>query len=428
MSALGRELAARGHRVTYFQLRDLDAKVRAEGLNFHPYGERDHPVGSLQESLAALGRLSGAAAQRFTIRAVARTTRALCRDLPGAIRAAGVDALVIDQMEPGGAAVADYLGLPFVTVCNALAVNRDWSVPPPFSPWPYQDTWRARWRNRAGYAMGDRATRPILRVVNEYRRAWRLAPLRSGDESFSRAAQICQMPQAFDFPRTASPDTFHYVGPLRRRVPGAIPFPWDRLDGRPLVYASLGTLQNSRAPVFQCIASACAGLGVQVVISHGGGLSDAEARSLNHEHVVTVAYAPQLDLLARARLTITHAGLNTVLDALANGVPLVTIPIAYEQPAIARRVEWTGTGVTVPLQRLSVERLRGGLSQVLGDERFFASARRMRAEIAAAGGVQLAADLTEGAVTRAACSPAGDSSALLTAAMNRAAARPSQIA
>jgi len=40
-----------------------------------------------------------------------------------------------------------------------------------------------------------------------------------------------------------------------------------------------------------------------------------------------VVYAPQLELLAKARLTITHAGLNTVLDSLSNGVPLVAIPI-----------------------------------------------------------------------------------------------------
>jgi len=38
---------------------------------------------------------------------------------------------------------------------------------------------------------------------------------------------------------------------------------------------------------------------------------------------LVVEYAPQLELLAKARLTITHAGLNTVLDSLSNGVPLV---------------------------------------------------------------------------------------------------------
>ena len=48
-----------------------------------------------------------------------------CRELPDAIRAAGVEALLVDQMEPAGGAVAERLGLPFITVCNALLINRD---------------------------------------------------------------------------------------------------------------------------------------------------------------------------------------------------------------------------------------------------------------------------------------------------------------
>src|SRR6185503_13104054 len=101
----------------------------------------------------------------------------------------------------------------------------------------------------------------------------------------------------------------------------------------------------------------CRGLDVQLVISHGGGLTPEEANGLPGDPLV-VGYAPQVDLLARAALTITHAGLNTVLDSLANGVPLVTVPITYEQPAIARRVEWTGSGRSIPLAQLNADRLK----------------------------------------------------------------------
>jgi UDP:flavonoid glycosyltransferase YjiC (YdhE family) len=50
-----------------------------------------------------------------------------------------------------------------------------------------------------------------------------------------------------------------------------VDFPWERLDpDRPLVYASMGTLQNGILRTFRMIAEACAGLGVQLVISLGG--------------------------------------------------------------------------------------------------------------------------------------------------------------
>ena len=234
----------------------------------------------------------------------------VCEDAPAAIREAGVDALLVDQMEPAGGAVAEHLGLPFITVCNALAINRDPVAPPSFTPWAYRETSWARMRNAVGYQVSDWLTRPISNAVAEYRRRWKMPRLASPDESFSKLAQICQMPREFDFPRQQLPACFHYVGPLRRTLPTPVAFPWERLDGRPLVYASLGTLQNSREPLFRCFAEACRGLDVQLVISHGGGLSEREASNLPGEPLV-VSYAPQVDVLARAHLTITHAGLNT---------------------------------------------------------------------------------------------------------------------
>jgi MGT family glycosyltransferase len=396
-SALGRALIARSHRVTYFQVQDLEEKIRSEGLDFWPIGESDHPRGSLPESLARLGQLAGLSALRFTIKAVARTSTMVCRDLPGALRAAKVDALLVDQMEPAGGAVAEYLGLPFVTVCNALPINRDPIAPPPFSPWVYRNTQLARARNAVGYFISDWLTSPVSKAVGEYRSKWRLPVLRSQDESFSKLAQICQMPRELDFPRVGLPDCFHYVGPLRGAPSKPIDFPWDKLDGRPLVYASLGTLQNSREPLFRCFAEACRNLEVQLVISHGGGLSPAEVAALPGNPLV-VSYAPQLELLARARLTISHAGLNTVLDSLANGVPLVTVPITYEQPAIARRVAWSGSGQSVPLSRLKPAVLEQAVSDVLNNAAWREAARRMSHSIHAAGGAERAAELVTGAV------------------------------
>jgi MGT family glycosyltransferase len=204
------------------------------------------------------------------------------------------------------------------------------------------------------------------------------------------------MPQGFDFPREDLPPTFHYVGPIRRPGPAAPPFPWERLNGRPHIYASLGTLQNSREPVFRCIAEACRDLPVQLVISHGGGLSDAQAAALPGSPVV-VQYAPQPDVIAGAALTITHAGLNTVLDSLSQGVPLVVMPITYEQPAIGRRVERVGAGRMLALDAARPERLRGTVREVLERQSFRQAASQVATDIRQTGGVAAAGDLIEAA-------------------------------
>jgi len=393
-SALGRELIARGHKVTYFQMPDLEQSILAEGLDFHPIGHSDHPAGSLPRTLAQIGQLTGLAALRFTIEAVRKTSIMICRDLPAATRETGVEVLLVDQMEPAGGAVAEHLGLPFVTVCNALALNRDLVAPPAFTGWRYRDVWWARWRNHVGYAASDWLTGSVVAAVAEFRAKWKLPALRSPDESFSPVAQICQMPREFDFPRQQLPERFHYVGPLRGVAPKPIPFPWDRLDGRPLVYASLGTLQNSREPLFRAFAEACRGLDLQLIISHGGGLKPDQAASLPGDPLV-VGYAPQSELLSRAALTITHAGLNTVLDSLANGVPLVTVPITYEQPAIARRVESCGAGRSLSLRRMNPRRLRDVVCDVMSQPAYRMAAGRISASCSRAGGVRRAADIAE---------------------------------
>ena len=70
---------------------------------------------------------------------------------------------------------------------------------------------------------------------------------------------------------------------------------------------------------------------MQLVLSAGGGAVDAG--SLPGAPLV-VQYAPQLELLARVSLAVTHAGLNTVSEALNAGVPMVAIPLLTISPPL----------------------------------------------------------------------------------------------
>lgn len=392
--ALGRELIGRGHRVSLLHMSDLAPLVESQGLEFIPIGQSDHPLGSLPESLARLGKLDGLAALRFTIGAISRTTEMICRDAPAATQQHNIDALLVDQTEPAGSTVAEHLAIPFVTICNALALNRESDVPPPFTGWPYRRNPLVRTRNRIGYAVSDRIMRPVTHVLSKYRKKWGLPSLKTPESSFSTLAQISQMPAAFDFPRRELPKHFHYVGPLRHPPLRAIPFPWEKLDGRPVIYASLGTLQNGKERIFRCFAEACLGLDFQLVITHGGGLREDAASSFPGNPLV-VRYAPQLQVLRRARMTLTHAGLNTVLDSLTCGLPLVAVPITYEQPAIASRIRWTGVGEVVPLASLNTQRLREAVLRVINNSSYSSKAQALQTSIEQSGGVQAAAGVIE---------------------------------
>ena len=391
--ALARELQGRGHRVTVFHMADVASSVRAEQVDFVPIGASDHPAGSLPQSLAELGRLSGFAALRFTVRAIAKTTEMICRDAPQAVHDACVDMLLVDQTEPAGGSVAEHLGIPFVTICNALALNREPDVPPPFSPWNYRRSAWAQMRNRLGYAVSDRILAPVRSVLADYRRRWKLPAHNGSEDSYSQLAQISQLPREFDFPRKFLPTCFHYVGPLRSPERHKVEFPWERLDGRPLIYASLGTLQNRKTNLYQCFVEACADLDVQLVIA---GRSQESLGPLP-ENVIAAAYAPQLELLDKASLTLTHGGLNTVLDSLSCGVPMVLVPLTYEQPAIAVRVARIGAGQILHLSRISPDGLRTEIRKVMAVDSYRENARAVAASIRTAGGVVRAADIIENA-------------------------------
>jgi MGT family glycosyltransferase len=105
--------------------------------------------------------------------------------------------------------------------------------------------------------------------------------------------------------------------------------------------------------------------------------------------------APQLALLEKAAIVITHAGLNTALESLARGLPMVAIPITNDQPGVARRLEWLGVAEVVPPARLTVSRLRTAISRVLGNPGYRERARQRAAEIRELDGVRRAADIVE---------------------------------
>ena len=398
MTTLGHVLRQRGHRVSLISIADAEERVRAAGLEFVPIGLDAYPAGCTQQLFNRLGELSGAAVFRATLDHFRRSTTMLLQEAPGALSGHGVDALLVDQTSFGGATVAHALDLPFVSVSCALLLNGEAAVPPVNTGWHYHPEAWARLRNRLGQQLLARLTRPITQVVVDFRQQHNLPVLTDSSQAWSSLAQICQQPAAFEYPRQELPAWFHFTGPLVDPASrAAVPFPWEALNGRPLIYASLGTIQNQQLEVFARIAEACSHLDAQLVIALGGGSSASALPPLPGAPLV-VDFAPQLELLQRAALTITHAGLNTVLESLSCAVPMVAIPIANDQPGVAARVAWSGSGAVVPLKRATVARLRDAIDRVWSDPSYRQNAQRLQQAIATSGGVARAADIVEQAI------------------------------
>jgi zeaxanthin glucosyltransferase len=401
---LGNELVRRGHRVTIVArdgavslAKQLDLPLHT--LNFDDVSRRTSHLLWLVFSLAGAGWKIGLR-DKFRWRA-----EAMLRKAPQALKELAVDGLIVDQTISAAGSAAEHVGIPFVTICSAVMWNEEPSVPPPFTGWPYDLDRRARWRNRLGYASWHWYMRPELAAINRCRSAWNLPQFHRIDDLFSPLAQISQLCPEFDFPRRELPPHFHYVGSLAagRRVASQPEFPWDRLDGRPLIFASLGTdPYPSNLRVFRTILAACAGLNAQVVLALGKWRDEPD--SLREklgpvpDNAIVVDFAPQLALLDKAALLVTHAGLNTVLEALCRGVPMVALPRSVDQPGTAARVAYTGVGLRASFQRCTPHELRGLIERVLGEDAFRRRAGDLQRAMLAAGGAQRAAEIAEQAL------------------------------
>ena len=230
-----RDLRHRGH-----------GRAGAEaGIEFYLVGKEDYPPGTLRRLDRQLGELTGLTTFRFTVERVKNTASMILRDGPAAVRATKVDALLVDQADMGGN-VAEYLGLPFVSIAFFPPLLQDDRVPSFCFPWALAHGALGRLRNRLGMTLLRRMAAPIFTEVNRQRRAWGLRPLKHTTDALSTLAQVTQLPAALEFHVDGLPANLHYTGPfIDYEQRPAVPFPWERVDHKkPLVYASMGTLQN----------------------------------------------------------------------------------------------------------------------------------------------------------------------------------------
>jgi MGT family glycosyltransferase len=288
-----------------------------------------------------------------------------------------------------------------VTICCGLPLFQEAGVPPGFTLWPYQKVWWARLRNQLGYQIINLLTRPLWQQVLKQREHWRLPPYRCREDAYSPLAQICQIPQALDFPREKLPPWFHYVGSLKSPTgiepvsANDLDFPFEKLNGKPLIYASIGTLQNRNWNIFRTISEACLDLDVQLLIDMGDPAADPT--KTDFPGALVFPFPPLQKIIGKASLVITHGG-TIVINCLQSGVPMVTIPITSDHSGTAARIARVGAGEIVTLKNLSVATLRAAIEKVLCDQNYRDNAIELAAEIKKSGGVSQAVNVIEQAI------------------------------
>jgi zeaxanthin glucosyltransferase len=407
MIALARKLLSRGHEIFFIGVPDVGPYVRAAGLDFVSFCEEEFPAGSCANALAPVAKIHGMEATRWTIGGAGRVFfQVASHHLPRIIAETGIEALVLDTIHMYLELVPMSLGIPYAHVWAILNIDFSGTTLPSVVSGRFEDNPESRARNIERLKKSDNAFFGLVQPLAEgYAEQVGLKlDWSNPTATISRhaAVVISQTPEEFDFPGIPWPAQFHYAGPFFDEAGReSIPFPWEKLDARPLVYASLGTLVNGLDSIYKTILPAVGKKPeIQVVLAKGNNIALSDLGPIP-PNVIVVDKAPQLELLKRAVLCITHAGLNTALESLAQGVPMVAIPIGYDQFGVALRIAYHGVGEFLEVDHLTVDSLYGLIRKVMRTPTYRKRAQYFRDVIEKRRGLDVAAEAIENAFEQA---------------------------
>jgi MGT family glycosyltransferase len=401
-------LRERGAEVAFYTDGSKRELLEAEGFKVFPF-ERVSPAWQRVHGRGARGR---------------RETVQLLRDarewIVGTIPAQVADLRqIVDRYQPGVLAaeasfwgpllvLSELLPIPVALVSPLIGAG----IPGPDAPPPAgrarAGTGRARALNRVAGLLTGVVARPMRRRLDAIRADHGLEPMGCSVHAYLGCLPlylVLSVPE-LDFNRRDLPPTVHYVGAcLWHPPPPASTADWlDALPKRrPWVHVTEGSSLSQDPIVLRAAAQGLAGAPLEVIVTTGrfAAVQTADL-ALSAPNIHVTRWVSHDVLLPRCAAVVTTGGMGTVMAALRAGVPLVIVPAAFDQPAVAQRVEAAGVGVRLPPRRCTPERLRASVEQVLADPRYRRNALRAADLLAAAPGPAGAAELIQGLTTRTA--------------------------
>jgi len=193
------------------------------------------------------------------------------------------------------------------------------------------------------------------------------------------------------------PTHFQFTGPVltERRI--SCEFDWEKFhqSSKKKILVSIGTTfdHDHKKAFFQKVVDAFKEEDLTVVV-----VSDPQLFEEWPENFMVYQQVPQLDLLPHLDGVVSHGGHNTVSEALSNGLPLVVIPIAYDQSHVAGRVVRTGAGERLNFNRFKANHLNEAIKTILINPSYREAAEVVQQSFVKAGGSSTAANLLENAI------------------------------
>jgi MGT family glycosyltransferase len=185
-------------------------------------------------------------------------------------------------------------------------------------------------------------------------------------------------------------DSFLFIGPPVYKKKYTVDFPFEKLEGKQVIYISLGTVfSNYSADLNNLFFKSFADMDTIVVMAaHKVDVSKLDVP----ENFIIRDYVPQLEILKYTSVAITHAGMNSIGDLLYNNVPFVAIPLGADQFYLANRAQELGATIVLDINNLTPEVLRDSVEAVLTNPDYLENIKKISNSFIEAGGYKKAVE------------------------------------
>lgn len=361
------ELVRWGEDVWYFCSREFESQVIAAGAHFIGYGE------NLEKFLTDY-QPTGNHPFFMLLEYIIRYDDAMLPEIIERTKNMQFDYAICDSILGAGYFIESILKIPVISSVSSFAMNRppvpDRMMEPGFHP----------------------QLDAFYRVLEETCHKWNVE-IPEGQEFFINKSEmnLVYTSRKFNPGGEDFDDSYKFVGPSIKKRDDDTDFPFERIEGEKVIYISLGTINTDHSDFYRMCMNALGGLNRKVVLSVGKKCSIPSLGEIPENFIVR-NFVPQLDILQRTSLFISHAGFNSISEALYYSVPVIAIPMANDQFMTANRLAELGAGMTFKMSEINEFILKESVLNMLAGEKYYSSSVRIGESLQNAGGYVRATD------------------------------------
>lgn len=359
------ELVKRGHRVRFLASSSFAATI-GDVVEAVPYTS---PMDSVRAELADMATVLPKMLDE------ARTAYAVLERLVAQRRP---DVVIADVLSSSGWLLSRAHGIPLIRTWPVFASNSEFSLHKDYES-------RADTDESMAAFFGD-----VAGFLHEIGVAATVAPEQFFDNEAERNIVL--------FPREVQPkgetfdSRFTFITPCIRPAEQSPELDWLR-ESQPLAVVSLGTIFNEKIGFFRTCIDGVDRLGWHTAAALGDRVTPADIGPIS-ERVLLRTTLPMIDSLRYASVAITHGGLTSTMESLAQGVPLLISPQIGEQRGVGESIAGLGLGVLLP-DPFTAGELAYVIKQVAGDSAMAERLARFRDRLRGGDGPAEFADAVE---------------------------------